>query len=339
MKTSTPVGLALTLIAGTMSGNCMLPAKFARVWKWENIWAVFSVVSLILLPWAFALLLVTDLPRVYCSLTIKELAVPLSLGMGWGVAQILFGISVRRLGLGLSYAIIVGLGAVFGTLVPLFLGQSLSMDSTTIAIIIAGVLLMLCGISITAWGGRIREHRAEAVDPGSRQNSYTAAILTAVLCGFMAPMLNYSFAFGQGIAHQAIRFGTPQLSAAYAVWPVGLLGGFLPNAVYGIYLLSQNKTWNLFHQSARDALLSASMGVLWMGAFSLYGMAAVFLGRLGTSVGWGLLQIFMVVAATLSGVLTGEWKDASSKAVLFSGAGLAILTVATLFFAWSDYRY
>ena len=80
------------------------------------------------------------------------------------------------------------------------------------------------------------------------------------------------------------------------------------------------------------------MGLLWMGAFSLYGMAAVYLGSLGTSIGWGLMQIFMVMAATLSGVLTGEWKQAPPRAILLSGTGLGVLTIATLLFAWSNGR-
>ena len=47
------------------------------------------------------------------------------------------------------------------------------------------------------------------------------------------------------------------------------------------------------------------MGVLWMGAFALYGVSAIYLGSLGTSIGWGLLQTFMIMAATLSVVIRG----------------------------------
>ncbi len=72
MSTSTPVGLALTSIAGMMSGNCMLPTKFVRTWKWENVWEIFSVVSLILLPWALALVLVRDLEEVDRMLTLAQ---------------------------------------------------------------------------------------------------------------------------------------------------------------------------------------------------------------------------------------------------------------------------
>src|SRR5580700_5218726 len=121
MALSLPIGIGLTLLAGLMSGNCMLPMKFNRHWKWENTWLVFSVVSLVILPWMLALGLVDRLFETYQALSLSQVAVPFLFGLGWGIAQVLFGISVQRLGLGLAYAIIVGLGALLGTLVPLFI--------------------------------------------------------------------------------------------------------------------------------------------------------------------------------------------------------------------------
>src|SRR5271155_2345072 len=99
MAPSLTIGIALTLLAGLMSGNCMLPMKFNRSWKWENTWLFFSVVSLIILPWALALGLVHHLLEMYQSLSLLQIAIPLLLGLGWGVAQVLFGLSVQRLGL------------------------------------------------------------------------------------------------------------------------------------------------------------------------------------------------------------------------------------------------
>jgi L-rhamnose-H+ transport protein len=153
----------------------------------------------------------------------------------------------------------------------------------------------------------------------------------------MAPMLNFSFAFGQEIAHQAVRLGNPELRAAYAVWPIGLTGGFLPNIAYSLYLLRKNGSWQLFKQSSMDMFLPVLMGVLWMGAFALYGMSATYLGSLGTSIGWGLFQIFMIMTATLSGVLTGEWRNASRRSRFFLLSGFACLACATALLAMGNH--
>ncbi len=328
-------GVLLVMVAGLMSGTCMLPSKFVRVWKWENVWLVFSVVSLVALPWMLAFTFVHRLFETYRSLPFHQLALPAFLGAGWGVAQILFGISVKRLGLGIAYAIIVGLGAVLGTLVPLFVQQSAVAREHALKLIVVGVLVMSIGIFLTAWSGQVKE-REVAVHQSSSHQSYVAAIAIAVLCGLLAPMLNYSFAFGQHIATAAVTLGNEPAHAAYAVWPVALAGGFIPNAAYSVWLLVKNQTWALFPSRLPDFSQSSLMGVLWMGAFALYGMSATFLGVLGTSVGWGLMQIFMILTATLAGVLTGEWRQASRPAKLLLRSGIASLVVAIVLLAVSS---
>ena len=73
-------GLALTVLSGICSGNSMLPMKFARRWQWENTWLVFSLFSLLILPWALAFLLAGNLRSLYCSLFPGQLLLPLILG-------------------------------------------------------------------------------------------------------------------------------------------------------------------------------------------------------------------------------------------------------------------
>lgn len=330
------LGLTLTLLAGLMSGNCMLPMKFSRGWQWENIWLVFSVVSLILLPWALALVFVDRLFAVYGSLSLADFSVPFLFGAGWGIAQVLFGISVRRLGLGLAYAIIVGLGTVLGTLVPLLVQHRSQVSRQALIEVFAGVAAMGLGIALSTWAGQIRDREDIRSRGGSGINRYGRAVLLAIVCGLMAPMLNFSFAFGQQIAVRAVSMGNSTPRAAYAVWPIGLLGGFLPNIAYSLYLLRRNGSWSIFGRTPADALLPTYMGILWMGAFALYGMSAAYLGTLGTSVGWGLFQIFMILTATLSGVLTGEWSEASSKSKLLLAPGLLCLVCATTLLALSN---
>ena len=322
-------GILLTIVAGALAGNCMLPMKFVRRWKWENVWLAFTLVSLLILPWALAFLLVRDLPAVYAALSPSDWLAPVAFGAGWGVAQVLFGLSIARLGLALGYAIIIGLGALFGTLVPLLAQDPGVLRTGRGALIAAGVLVMLAGIGVSALAGRSRERQGGAAhDPGNSR--YGAAVTLAIVCGLLAPMINYSFAFGQGIAEEAVRQGSTARDASYAVWPVGLLGGLVPNLAYSVWLLNRNGTWSLFTPATADLRAASLMGALWMGSMACYGLAAGFLGRLGTSVGWALFQIFMIMTANLSGVLTGEWKGASAGARRLLWSALALLILATV---------
>ena len=320
------MGLLLTLVAGLFSGNCMLPMKFARRWPWENTWLVFSVVSLVILPWALAFALVNDVGAVYAALPASAFFAPLGFGAGWGIAQVLFGLSIARLGLALGYAIIVGLGALLGTLVPLIVKNREVIGTGRGALILSGVAIMMLGIAVSARAGKAREGSGDR--PAGE--SYMAALAVAVLCGLMAPMLNYAFAFGHSIADEAVRQGASPQSAGYAVWPIALLGGLIPNLGYSFWLLSRNGTWEHFRGKWHpDVWFSCLMGFLWMGAFAIYGVSSVYLGALGTSVGWALFQIFMIMTANLSGVLTGEWNRAPVSAKRGLWTGLGLLAVAT----------
>lgn len=325
------MGLGMTLVAGLLAGNSMLPMKFLRRWQWENTWLIFSLVSLVLIPWALAFAMVDKLGLLYASLPASAFAAPLLFGAGWGIAQVLFGLSVARLGMALGYAIIIALGAVLGTLVPLFVQNRAVLGTSRGALILGGVLLMVIGIVSSSWAGGLREGEVKT------SSTYRRDVAIAVLCGVMAPMLNYAFAFGQPIAEAAVRMGTSKESAGYAVWPIALLGGLGPNVAYSIYLLQRNRTWGLFRGGwDRDAWMGVWMGIFWMGAMSLYGVGSVFLGALGTSVGWALFQIFMIMTANLSGVMTGEWKGAPGAAILRLLVGLTLLAVATVLMAMGN---
>jgi L-rhamnose-H+ transport protein len=297
------------------------------------VWLVFSITSLVVLPWVLAFTLVDHLLALYATLPFSIFLLPFGMGIGWGVAQILFGISVQRLGLALAYAVIVGLGAVLGTLVPFFVLSNAGRDRHTLELVLAGVALTIFGIFLITWGGRIHDLDTRSHPELGKQQAYAAAIGLAVLCGVLAPMLNYSFAFGKPIADRAIAAGTTMAHSGYAIWPVGLAGGFLPNAGYSLYLLWKNRTLSLFRLSGKDPGWPLLMGFLWMGAFALYSLASSFLGPLGTSIGWGLMQIFMIAAATASGIFSGEWKGAARSAVFFLSCGLAALAFAIVLLA------
>jgi L-rhamnose-H+ transport protein len=340
------LGIILNLVAGLMAGDCMLPLKFNRKWRWENTWLIFSLVSLAVLPWALALSLVNHLFQTYTALTIPQFAIPILFGAGWGIAQVLFGLSIQRLGLALAYAIVVGLGTLLGTLIPLFVQHRAQASRAVLVEVLAGIVVMLIGIGLSTWAGQIRErpHGQTTIKRDDFANEraglasgYITAVLLAILCGIMAPMLNFSFAFGQGIAHKAVLLGNSELHAAYAVWPIGLAGGLLPNVAYSLYLLRRNRSWNMFRLVWPDPLLPILMGVLWMGAFALYGMSSTYLGSLGTSIGWGLFQIFMIMTAILTGVWAGEWESAPRTSIVLLVLSFVCLIAATALLATGNH--
>jgi L-rhamnose-H+ transport protein len=67
---------------------------------------------------------------------------------------------------------------------------------------------------------------------------------------------------------------------------------------------------------------------MWLAGIFLYGMGAIRLGKMGSSIGWALVMSFMVVVANLWGISTGEWSGADRRPLRVMITGLGILVVA-----------
>jgi L-rhamnose-H+ transport protein len=325
-------GVVLALVGGVCVGNCMLPLKHIRTWTWECTWLIFSLVSLFLVPCLIAYLVIPDWPILYTVLPPAFWLPSFLLGAGWGIAQVLFGISVVRLGMSLAFTLIVGLGTIFGTFIPLATLHRGELFSRNSAVLIAGCGIMCLGIAVSGMAGRMRESREHASQPAGRgiNASYLAALIIAVVSGVLSSMLNLSLAFGGPIAQAAQRGGTDPAWVSFAVWPVALAGGFIPNFGYAAWLLSRNRSWNLLSRGVHDALLSTLMGLLWIGAVAIYGVSTRFLGSLGDSAGWAIYQIAMVLTANISGAIAGEWKGASRRSLIVLSSGVVVLILATV---------
>ena len=110
------VGFLLTILAGSMMGANLAPLKRIRVWKWENFWFVYSIVSLLVVPFALAFLLLPHLATVYMSVPFSTIARPFLYGSLWGVAQLGAGICVDKIGIALTGSVLNGLCAAFGAI-------------------------------------------------------------------------------------------------------------------------------------------------------------------------------------------------------------------------------
>ena len=334
------LGILLALAGGVCVGNCMLPLKRIRRWPWECTWLVFSLVSLILVPCLIAYLVIPGWPNLYSVLPPPAWLPSFLLGAGWGVAQVLFGISVVRLGMALAFTLIVGLGTIFGTLIPLVTLHRNYLFSHNSAVLIAGCAIMCLGIILSGIGGKMRERRSTAAPAKqsakrTAEATYLASLAIAVLSGVLSSMLNLSLAFGGSIAQAALRGGSDSSMVSFAVWPVALAGGFIPNFGYTAWLLSRNGSWRLLRRGLHDASLSMLMGLLWIGAVAIYGIATRYLGRLGDSAGWAMYQIAMVLTANIGGVISGEWRGASRRSRVMLWGGVLVLILATVTTAFS----
>jgi L-rhamnose-H+ transport protein len=320
------IGLAVVLLAGVFQGSFMLPSKWMSGWAWENYWLVFAATAYLVCPWLLALATIPDLIAVYRGATVGSVFRVILFGIGWGIGAVTFGLGVEAIGLALGFAVILGVAATSGTLIPLLVRPPPDFSPVQGVITAVALVVMLLGVAVCSFAGRWKEQEAAATRP----TSYRLGLVICVLSGLLSACGNLGFAFGAVIYRSAAGPGVPAHLAPNALWPLLTPPLFLCNAGYALYLLRRNRTGRnyLNARSARNGLSAVLMGVLWMAGMALYGIGAHRLGHLGSSLGWAILMSSMVLVANALGVLTREWRPAPSQAKRQLAAGLVLLLVA-----------
>src|ERR1700676_151679 len=118
MRTDHVTGFLLILIAAVMNGAYAIPMKFMSRWKWENIWLVWTVLSLWALPLALGWAAVPHPIQAYSTTPWTSLAVMGMMGVLWGAGVLLLGMSFPLVGVAVGGPVLLGWAPPFGTLLP-----------------------------------------------------------------------------------------------------------------------------------------------------------------------------------------------------------------------------
>lgn len=341
-------GLLFHAIGGFAAGSFYAPLKQVRGWAWESSWFVMGVGAWIVAPFVVAAATVPGLWLAIGGTDAATLAKTAALGALWGIGGLTFGLAVRYLGMGLGYAVTLGLCAVFGTLVPpLVEGRIVEVfSSLSGALVGAGLLVCVGGIALSGVAGIRRERETRSaesregggVDGGfSHRKGYAIAFCSGLLSACMA----FAIAAGQPIAERVLALAADRPDATRialfrnnAVLCVVLLGGFASNALWCLWLNVRRRTGADYLRAggaqARNYLSSLAAGAIWYGQFLFYGMGTTRLGERYEFSSWTLHMAFIIVFSTLWSLLLKEWKGVSVATMRFVYGGVAVLILSTL---------
>ena len=325
------LGVALVLFGGMLNGSFALPMKRMPTWRWENTWLVYSVVGMLLAPWLLATATVPRLAEVYHRASGHSFLLVLLFGLGSGTGSMLFGLGIARLGLALGFAIILGISASLGSLLPLAIlhpDQALGRPGY---FLMAGTLLVILGIVFYAIAGRRREREAVPSARDTPRSGFGVGLVICIFSGILSAMFNFSFLYGKEFQDLTLSLGGSARVSANPIWALALTSMFIANGGYTIYLLQKNHSWQLFSAPGITAgywVGGILMGALWFGSAAFYGMGAATLGSLGGIIGWPVYMAMIIITANLWGAITGEWAKASRRSFAYSWVGMGVLLAA-----------
>ena len=327
------LAFALILLAAAMNGAYAIPLRYMKRWNWENTWAAWTLLSMMLLPSVAAVLSVQGLGATYLHTAPGTLALMGVFGSLWGLGVLMIGMSFPLIGVAVGNAIALGCSAAVGNLLPLFGRQSNKLGTPSGNLILTGVAVMLVGVATCGWAGKERERRQGSAVPG--KGKAVAGALLAGIGGSFGSLLYIALAYGDPIL-DAMRASNPgNTMVANAVWVPVLFAGGIPGLLYCLWLMRRNGSRAAYGMSATGGNwpLVVGMSVLWFGSVLLYGVGVLRIGRLGPVIGWPVFMSGAVVSSFLWGALAHEWRKSGGKSVALMLGGIALLMGAMMLFA------
>ena len=332
--------LLLVLLASFFQGTFGLGMKYVKPLAWEAWWLVHATVAMLLFPWIWAFLVVPDLCSVLGSAPTEALGQGALYGFLWGIGGIMFGVSVRYVGMSLTYGIVMGLAALMGSSIPLLSLEDVGGNRRQ-PYILGGMAALLIGVGIVAFAGIKRDGilaaEGKEIQGIQRGSAFRTGLVIAVTCGVLSGLLNVGFSATESIGAVAEEAGAVTRNTALARWVVVLAGAYAMNFGYALFLLIKNKTFATFKAEGGFVAYKWAViaGLLWFAALGVYGQGAALMGDLGPVIGWPiLLGLALIISSTL-GVWTGEWKGAPGPFKTMLG-GIAVVIVAICVLGYSN---
>lgn len=336
--------IGCVIVAGIMCGIFVLPMKYLGRWTWENVWAVFILVSCVLMPFAIAFGTVPDFLHVLSVAPSSAIIWACLLGFAWGFGAIMFGQGVSAVGVSMSNTLVLAISASLGSFLPMSLLAPERLHQPQGHAVILGTLIGIAGIACCGYAGLLRERsqrnnaktiRGEMV---GKARSFGVGLLLCTGAGLLSAVLNIGYSEAQPVLGTAVRLGYSSFAGSNLIWLLMLTSGAVPNLCFCAYLLSKNGTWAKYAISRSASLygLTILMGLLWGGDIFVYGFASPKIGKLGPAIGWPIKLIAGLITANIAGYWTGEWKFTRPGTQRWMMMGVAVLLAAIAVLGWSS---
>ena len=343
----TILGILLVVLAGLGTGTGMWPMKLMKRLQFEHFWFVAMLLGLVILPWTIVFIRIPDPIAAYSQVGWEPLLKANLFGLGWGVANVLFGLCVVRIGAALSGAIVTGLGIVAGATLPMVMkGTGLFANAPDLLspsglVLMSGLVVILFGVLLSAMAGFGRAKAMSGLTSVTaaqgQKGSFATGLLMAVIAGFTSAGIALCFVYGQEPIVKAMEAqGADTMSANIAVWAAALMGGAIVNIVFPALIMTKKKNWHVLLENPREVLLATVIGIQFIIAVTLMGRGMLFLGVFGASVGFAIQQIMQIMGNQAVGFLSGEWKSVYGKPRHLMYLALLTLAFAVVIVAFSN---
>jgi L-rhamnose-H+ transport protein len=270
----------------------------------------------------------------------------------WGVGGLTWGLMIRYLGVGLGLAFGCGICSAAGTLIPpvingnfgeLIRDSAGNLNSAGL-VSLGAVLVSIVGIVLVGGAGMSKEKELseESKKAAVAEYNFKLGLLLAIFSGLTSAAMNFGLQGGGTIEKLAMTVKpiTSDTWKGAPVLVVVLLGGFVVNALWCLFLNIKNKTTGDYVKSGAPLVtnffFAALAGVIWCMQMVSLKTGEPAMGSM-KYVGWSVMFSAVILFSTVFGIWLGEWRNTSARTRLLLTLGLVFLVAASVISGYSGY--
>lgn len=330
-------GIALHAIGGIAAATCYISQKGAPKWSWQTYWIIFCLTAWFLMPLIVSAITVPELMDVLREAPPAVVLKIFLLGAAYGFGGMAFAVAIRHIGFSLTYAIAIGISAVFGTLVPAMLNGTLisNFQKPGGVVVLLGFMVSIAGVAICGKAGFMKEgelDRPKDDASGAPKFNMKKGLGLVILAGVLSGIFGVAVAGGGEIDTIAVAHGAKDGFAGYAKYIIITGGTLITNLIWWGIICIRKKTLGEFIQHEDGFgklgfyyLMGIIAGVLWFGQFIFYEQGHANMGDF-KFISWGIHMAMLVFFSFGVGLLFREWHGCSRKTLTVLITGLLILT-------------
>src|ERR1700744_4114170 len=231
-------GVIFHFIGGFASGSFYIPYTKVKGWAWESFWIVGGLFSWLIVPPLAAWLTIPGFADIIHQTSGNVIFWAYVMGVLWGIGGLTYGLGVRYLGVSLGSTIILGLCAVFGSLVPSVyynIYPKAGKDTFSMLLhqhwgqwVLTGIVICVIGIVICGKAGMLKERDlAKNTDVTAANKDYRFGL--GIFVAIVAAIWSACFNFG-------LEAGKPMSDVANQLWVAAHPG-------HGNFLFRNNVTY------------------------------------------------------------------------------------------------
>ncbi|KJD34317.1 hypothetical protein PK35_00390 [Tamlana nanhaiensis] len=341
------LGILLHAVGGISASTCYLPSTKTKGWSWNTFWLAQSLFAWLVVPLIIALLTVPNFFEIIVQAPSKPFWMAFFLGAVYGFGGMSFGKAINHIGYSLTYTLAIGISAVVGTIMPLFVFGGLNdfFAKPGGNIVLLGMVLSIVGVSICGWAGFKKEKDLQSKTANKAGFNMMLGLVLTIVAGVLSGVFNLSLEYGQPIADLAAENGAGQFEGN-AKLVVSTFGCFVTNVIWYVVAGVKQKTISEFliddtqNRSnsvlVKNWFLSLLTGAMWCLQFFFYGLGHVKMGEYQFA-SWVLHMSMLIFFSYIVGLIMKEWKNVTKKTYILLVLGLLVLVLSFCVTSYGSY--